>query len=125
MLFRITILIAALSLSACSSWVFRYDIPQGNYLEQKNIDKLQVGMTKEQVKFILGSPVVVDAFNDDSWHYVYRLKSGKSRDRDVQKKFVIQFVEDKLIEASGDFEVSENFNTPFNKPEVVEPAKKK
>lgn len=125
MLFRITILIAALSLSACSSWVFRYDIPQGNYLEQKNIDKLQVGMTKEQVKFILGSPVVVDAFNDDSWHYVYRLKSGKSRDRDVQKKFVILFVEDKLIEASGDFEVSENFNTPFNKPEVVEPAKKK
>ena len=76
MLFRITILTAVLSLSACSSWVFRYDVPQGNYLEQKNIDKLQVDMTKEQVKFILGSPVVVDAFNDDSWHYVYKLKSG-------------------------------------------------
>jgi len=118
MLFRIIILIAALSLSACSSWVFRYDIPQGNYLEQKNIDKLQIGMTKEQVKFILGSPVVVDAFNDDSWYYVYRLKSGKSRDKDIQKKFVLQFVNGKLTEASGDFEVSEKFATPFN--EVAE-----
>ena len=118
MLFRIIILIAALSLSACSSWVFRYDIPQGNYLEQKNIDKLQIGMTKEQVKFILGSPVVVDAFNDDSWYYVYRLKSGKSRDKDIQKKFVLQFVNGKLTEASGDFEVSEKFVTPFN--EVAE-----
>jgi outer membrane protein assembly factor BamE len=122
MLFRITILIAALSLSACSSWVFRYDIPQGNYLEQKSIDKLQVGMTKEQVKFILGSPVVVDAFNDDTWHYVYKLKSGKSRDRDMQKKFIIQFVDDKLTEATGDFELSEKFNTPFNEPEVIEPS---
>ena len=122
MLFRITVLIAALSLSACSSWVFRYDIPQGNYLEQKSIDKLQIDMTKEQVKFILGSPVVVDAFNDDSWHYVYRLKSGKSRSRDQQKTFIIKFVDDKLTEASGDFEVSENFNTPFNELVIVEPT---
>lgn len=114
MLFRIAIVFAILSLSACSSWVFRYDIPQGNYLDQKNIDKLQVGMTKEQVKFILGSPVVVDAFNDDNWHYVYKLKSGRSKKFNMQKSFIISFVEDKLTEATGDFELSENFNTPFN-----------
>lgn len=116
MLFRITVLIAALSLSACSSWVFRYDIPQGNYLEQKTIEKLQVGMTKEQVKFILGSPVVVDAFNNDTWHYVYKLKSGRDRDFDIQKKFILNFVDDKLTAASGDFELSENFYVPFNAP---------
>ena len=73
MYFRVAIIITALTLSACSSWVYRYDVPQGNYLEQKSIDKLQVGMTKEQVKFILGSPVVVDAFNNDTWNYVYKL----------------------------------------------------
>jgi len=116
MYFRVAIIITALSLSACSSWVFRYDVPQGNYLEQKSIDKLQVGMTKEQVKFILGSPVVVDAFDNDTWNYVYKLKSGRSRDFDMKKQFIINFSNDKLISASGDFELSDNFNTPFNAP---------
>ena len=123
MYFRVAIIITALSLSACSSWVFRYDVPQGNYLEQKSIDKLQVGMTKEQVKFILGSPVVVDAFNNDTWNYVYKLKSGRSRDFDMKKQFIINFSNDKLISASGDFTLSDKFNTPFNAPTAeTEPA---
>ena len=53
MLFRILIISLSLSLFSCSSWVYRIDIPQGNYLEQKDIDKLQVEMTKEQVRKVL------------------------------------------------------------------------
>lgn len=113
MILRSIIIVAALSLSACSSWIYRIDIPQGNYLEQKDIDKLQVGMTKEQVKFILGSPVVLDSFENDTWHYVYQFKSGRSTEFDARKDFIIKFKEDKLIEAQGDFELSENFNTPY------------
>lgn len=116
MIFRLAIIITALTLSACSSWVFRYDVPQGNYLEQKSIDKLQVGMTKEQVKFILGSPVVVDPFNNDQWNYVYTLKSGRDSKFNQQKKFILTFVDDKLTAAEGDFTLSDNFNTPFNAP---------
>ncbi len=116
MLFRTSIIAVALSLSACSSWVYRIDIPQGNYLEQKSIDKIQVGMTKEQVKFVLGSPVMVDAFDKDTWNYVYRFKSGRSEKLDMQKSFTIKFEDDLLISAEGDFELSENFNTPFNAP---------
>jgi len=116
MLLRTIIITTALSLSACSSWVYRIDIPQGNYLEQKSIDKIQMGMTKEQVKFILGSPVVVDAFNNNTWNYIYRFKSGISKKMDVQKSFTIKFENDKLISADGDFELSENFNIPFNTP---------
>jgi outer membrane protein assembly factor BamE len=116
MLLRITIMTIALSLSACSSWVYRIDIPQGNYLEQKTIDKIQVGMTKEQVKFILGSPVIVDIFDKDTWNYVYRFKSGRNEKLDSQKHFTIKFADDKLISADGDFKLSENFNTPFNAP---------
>jgi len=116
MLFRTSIIAIALSLSACSSWVYRIDIPQGNYLEQKNIDKMQVGMTKEQVKFVLGSPVMIDAFDKDTWNYVYRFKSGRSKKLDMQKSFTIKFEDDKLVSAEGDFELSENFNTPFNAP---------
>ncbi|MFT7009224.1 MAG: outer membrane protein assembly factor BamE [Colwellia sp.] len=116
MLLRITIMTIALSLSACSSWVYRIDIPQGNYLEQKSIDKIQVGMTKEQVKFILGSPVIVDTFDKDTWNYVYRFKSGRNAELDSQKSFTIKFADNKLISADGDFDLSENFNTPFNAP---------
>ena len=84
-------------------------------LTRKNIDKLQVGMTKEQVKFILGSPVVVDAFNDDAWHYVYKLKSGRNEKFNLKKAFVVNFKDDKLSwTATGDFELSDKFNTPFN-----------
>ena len=120
---RTIIITTALSLSACSSWVYRIDIPQGNYLEQKSIDKIQMGMTKEQVKFILGSPVVVDAFNNDTWNYIYRFKSGISKKMDVQKSFTIKFENDKLISADGDFELSESFNTPFNTP-ISKPVEK-
>jgi len=113
MLFRILIISLALSLFSCSSWVYRIDIPQGNYLEQKDIDKLQIAMTKEQVKFILGSPVLIDSFKDDTWHYVYKFKSGRNAKFDTEKKFIIKFKEDKVISASGDFTLSENFNTPM------------
>lgn len=114
MLFRTSIIAVALSISACSSWVYRIDIPQGNYLEQKNIDKIQVGMTKEQVKFILGSPVIVDTFDKDTWNYIYRFTSGRSKKLNAKKSFIMKFEDDKLISAEGDFELSENFNTPFN-----------
>ncbi|MGV2874136.1 outer membrane protein assembly factor BamE [Colwellia sp. E150_009] len=126
MLFRTSIIAIALSLSACSSWVYRIDIPQGNYLEQKNIDKIQIGMTKEQVKFVLGSPVIVDAFDKDTWNYIYRFKSGRSETLDMHKSFTIKFSENKLVSAEGDFELSENFNTPFNAPiKTAEIDKKK
>jgi len=125
MLLRTTIITIALSLSACSSWVYRIDIPQGNYLEQKSIDKIQMGMTKEQVKFILGSPVLIDTFNNDTWNYVYRFKSGTSKKLDMQKSFTIKFEDDKLISAEGDFELSENFNIPFNAPVSTDDSKTK
>lgn len=101
------------TLSACSSWVYRYDIPQGNYLEKKNIDQLQIGMSKEQVKFILGNPVVVDAFNDDTWHYVYKLKSGRGEKLNARKQFTVNFLNEKLESAGGDFELPESFYTPM------------
>jgi len=113
MLSRVLVVAFILSISACSSWVYRIDIPQGNYLEQKDVDKLQIGMTKEQVKYVLGSPVVLDSFSDETWHYVYRFKSGRSASYDAKKKFTIKFKDNKVISAEGDFKLSENFNTPM------------
>lgn len=113
MLFRVLTLTFLLFTSACSSWVFRIDIPQGNYLEQKDVDKLQIGMSKEQVKYVLGSPVVVDSFNTDTWHYVYRFKSGRSEDLNATKEFIVKFENDKLVSAEGDFDLPESYHTPM------------
>ncbi len=113
MLFRVITVALLIFVSGCSSWVFRIDIPQGNYLEKKDIEKLQIAMSKEQVKFILGSPVVVDSFDKDTWHYVYKFKSGRNERLDAQKTFILKFTENELVSAEGDFELPESFNTPM------------
>ena len=113
MLSRVLVIVLALSIAGCSSWIYRIDIPQGNYLEQKDINKLQIAMTKEQVKFILGSPVVLDAFDEDTWYYIYRFRSGRDESFNINKNFTIKFVDDKIVSAEGDFTLSENFNTPM------------
>jgi len=113
MLFRVLAVVLALSIAGCSSWIYRIDIPQGNYLEQKDIDKLQIAMTKEQVKFILGSPIILDAFDKDTWYYVYRFRSGRNEDFNINKNFIIKFADNKLITAEGDFVLSNNFDTPM------------
>ena len=113
MLFRVLLVISCLSLTACTGWIYRIDIPQGNFLEQKDINKLQIGMTKEQVKFVLGNPVVTDAFDADVWHYVYRFKSGRSEALNKNKKFIVKFENNLLISAQGDFKIPESFHTPM------------
>lgn len=100
------------SLSACSTSIYRIDVPQGNFLEQKDIDKLRVDMTKEQVKFVLGSPVAENAFDDNTWHYFYSLKGG--RGNNFKKQLIVEFKNDKLFDISGDYTKPEEFNTPLD-----------
>lgn len=114
----ITGVVAAVTLStmtACSSWVFRIDIPQGNFLDEQDVEKLRIGMTKEQVIFVLGNPVLRDSFNQDTFYYVYEMKRGmKSRGEDFRKDLIISFAEGKVTDVTGDFELSEDFQTPLN-----------
>lgn len=112
-LISVVLFTSLLALSGCSSWVYRIDIPQGNFLDKRGIEKLQLGMTKEQVKFVLGTPVIADAFEDDMWNYIYILNSGKSKKLDKEKRFIVTFVDGLLTEASGDFELPESFHTPI------------
>ncbi|UAA39881.1 outer membrane protein assembly factor BamE [Paraneptunicella aestuarii] len=113
-LFTLSVIAGTTSLSACSSWVFRIDIPQGNYLEAKDVEKLRIGMTKEQVVFVLGNPVLKDSFEKDIYYYIYEMKRGmKSRGEDFRKDLVIEFENDKVAKVTGDFELSEDFNTPL------------
>lgn len=110
---RAVMLATALSLTACSSWVYRIDIPQGNFLEQKDVDKLRVQMTKEQVRFVLGNPVAENAFDDSTWHYFYALKNGLGEK--FEKQLVVNFGTDgRLLNISGDFEEPAEFKVPLD-----------
>ena len=107
-------LVLTLTLSAtagCSSWVYRINIPQGNFLEQSDVDKLRVNMTREQVIYVLGRPIAEDAFDKNTWRYVYSFNKGRANEQ--YKSLVLNFENEKLVTVSGDYEQPENFTTPL------------
>ncbi len=80
--------------------VYKLDINQGNYITQDMVDKLKVGQNKQQVRLILGTPLLASAFRDYRWDYVYEFKrQGQPLEH---RKFVVYFTEDKLARWEGD-----------------------
>ena len=68
-------IVTSMLLTGCSlvdRWVYRPDINQGNYVTKDAIELLQVGQSKEQVVFIMGSPMLTSSFWDNVWYYVFR-----------------------------------------------------
>ncbi|MEQ1667660.1 MAG: outer membrane protein assembly factor BamE [Sulfuriferula sp.] len=73
---------------------YKIDIQQGNFLDDAMVDKLKVGMTRTQVKFILGTPLVTDVFHANRWDYIYTYrKDGKLTE---QRRVVLYFNGDVL-----------------------------
>jgi outer membrane protein assembly factor BamE len=86
---------AALALLALASGcVYRQDIQQGNYLESKTVDQLQVGMTRTQVRYLLGTPMVPDVFDKDRWDYLFYFRHG--RHPYTQRQVIVYFKDDKV-----------------------------
>ena len=74
----------AVALAGC---VYRPDIQQGNYFDRKSVDQVQVGMTRTQVRYLLGTPMLPDVFDKDRWDYLYYFVHGRVR-RPVQQHLV-------------------------------------
>ena len=86
---------ALLALGGLSSGcVYRVNIQQGNYLEKRNTDQLAPGMTKVQVRYLLGTPMVPTIFDNDRWDYLYYLKLG--RQKPIQRELTVYFKDDKV-----------------------------
>ena len=98
------ILLIAL-LTACGSAApsvkpFKMDIQQGNVVTSKMLLQLRPGMTKSQVRFIMGTPLIVDSFHKDRWDYFYQLRqAGKIVE---QRRVILDFDKDFLIKVRGD-----------------------
>lgn len=98
----ITLCTACSSVNQATSYVtpYRIDVRQGNWVTQEMMSQLKPGQTREQVRFILGSPLVSDMFHADRWDYIYRLQPGRGEAE--QRRIVVFFQDDKLVRVSGD-----------------------
>jgi outer membrane protein assembly factor BamE len=81
--------------------VYKISIPQGNIITQEMVDQLRPGMTKRQVIFVMGTPLVRDPYYQDRWDYVYNFQPGGGVRG--QERLSVFFVEDALINFTGDF----------------------
>ena len=84
--------------------VYRATISQGNLIKQEDLDQAEVGMTRNQIRFLLGTPMVDDPFHRDRWDYVYYLKIGR-KDASFKRWVSIFFVEDRVSEILKDQEL--------------------
>jgi len=106
---RVLLVAAALSLAGCSSftgWLDAYtiDIQQGNYVSQEMVSQLKLGMSKEQVRFVLGTPLLTDIFHADRWDYVYYHKppGGKTQ----RQAMAVFFRDGKLVQVMRDIDTT-------------------
>ena len=94
----------ALLLGACAPPDFmapyRIDIQQGNYITQEMVSQLKPGMSKEQVRYLLGTPLLTDIFHAERWDYVYWFdRRGQPREH---RRIAVFFQDGKLARLDGD-----------------------
>jgi outer membrane protein assembly factor BamE len=99
------LLVGCAFLTGCGSAVpivkpFKMDIQQGNVVTSKMLLQLKPGMTKSQVKFIMGTPLIVDSFHSNRWDYFYQMRqAGKIKE---QRRVILEFENELLARVRGD-----------------------
>lgn len=91
------------TLAGCSvPGVYKVDIQQGNVITQDMVNQLRPGMTEQQVRFIMGTPLIIDTFNPHRWDYLYSMEPGRQQRR--QERLSLIFNEQGLLTGlQGDF----------------------
>src|SRR5450759_3805768 len=130
MFLRALAALAALFLVSCG-WArlpmpniapYRIEIQQGNFVSQEMVSQLKPGMSKDQVRFVLGTPLITDSFHADRWDYVFRRQKANSRELE-QRKLAVFFEDGKLKRIEGDVTPAASTDaagvkTPEAKPEA-------
>ena len=101
---RVTLALCSTLLLAACLQPYRMEIQQGNIFDQSTLDQVKVGMTKKQVRFLLGTPLVSDPFHANRWDYFYSLDPAKG-EKVTQYRLSIWFEDEKiartLVEGAG------------------------
>lgn len=124
----IIFLIPLAILSACSTlaidvpFVYKIDIDQGNVIDQEMVNQLKPNMTKRQVIYILGSPLMIDPFANNRWDYIYSVQpGGEAR---LQDHIALFFAGDNLIHVEGNLTPDLNPPPPMSTEMTVEAPKR-
>ena len=98
----LTVILTTLLLA--SGCVYQASLSQGNLLEQEDVDQVTVGMTRGQIRFLLGTPMIDDPFHENRWDYVYYLRVG--REKAIFKRWIsIYFADENVSEVISDQEL--------------------
>ena len=100
---RLFIKISSLSLmlhfiSACAAWLpepHKLDLQQGNTIKLEQLESIKIGMTKTEVRKIMGSPMLADPFHNQRWDYIYRFIPNKGFER--KSLLTLYFKDDVLV----------------------------
>lgn len=114
-------------LAACSykpSFIneYRIDVQQGNVLNQDMVAQLKPGQTRDQVRFLLGTPLIADIFHQQRWDYVYRYRDGRTGNVEARKFAVFFDTEGRLERVDGDVAVADvaELTTPVAKSGLID-----
>jgi outer membrane protein assembly factor BamE len=106
----ILVVVGALTLAGCESmrsWAptfiqpYRPDVQQGNVVTQEMVDQLRESMTRDQVRFLLGTPLLTSVFHRERWDYIYYLKRGKGGETQ-ERRLTVYFKNDRLASYTSD-----------------------
>ncbi|EIC29109.1 MULTISPECIES: outer membrane protein assembly factor BamE [Methylomicrobium] len=103
-------LLAGMAVASCSTvlnnlpGVYRVDVQQGNIVDQSMVDQLRPGMSKRQVLYIMGSPMLKESFRENRWEYLYSNQPGGEPRQ--QKRLILIFEGDSVVGLQGDFKPS-------------------
>lgn len=98
-------LLTAAILVTAGGCVYQAALSQGNFLKQEELDQVEVGMTRNQVRFLLGTPMVDDPFHHDRWDYIYFLRVGR-QDATFKRWVSIYFADNNVSEIVDGQELS-------------------
>lgn len=109
-LIKTVIFSLALTLVAGCSYfgVYKRDLPQGNLITPEMLAQLETGMTREQVEYVMGSPLLQAPFNPNQWDYVFYL--DKAYGGEVYKRLTLTFADGRLVDTQtwGDIDAEVN-----------------
>ena len=110
----VLILVFCFFVNGCFLVPYKIEVQQGNYIDSSMISLLKLNMTRDQVVYILGTPLVTDPFNLDRWSYVYL--EGQTGNTEKKRDITLIFKDDKLVRIEGRIDSFENgFNTSMLK----------
>jgi len=123
---RLIIPVFLVALAGCSSVPdvqsllapYRIDVRQGNFVTPQMVAMLKQGQTRDQVRFILGTPLLTDPFHADRWDYVYRFQPGYGAVQ--QRHLAVHFVDGKLARFDGDIPADPSAPAAASSERVVE-----